>query len=53
MIIITVVAVVDDDTYYWVCMSSNHKFQVYYKVRQVILLQSAMVCYCKVRQLFY
>ena len=40
MIIITVVAVVDDDTYYWVYMSSNHKFQVYYKVRQ-LLLQSA------------
>ena len=40
MIIITVVAVVDDDTYYWVYMSSNHKFQVYYKVRQ-LLFQSA------------
>ena len=40
MIIITVVAVVDDDTYYRVYMSSNHKFQVYYKVRQ-LLLQSA------------
>ena len=25
----------------------------YYKVRQLFLLQSAMVCYCKVRQLFY
>ena len=31
---------VDDDTYYWVYMSSNHTFQVYYKVRQ-LLLQSA------------
>ena len=43
MIIITVVAVVDDDTYYRVYMSSDHTFQVYYKVRQliVILLQSA------------
>ena len=40
MIIITVVAVVGDDTYYWVYMSSHHKFQVYYKVRQ-LLLQSA------------
>ena len=41
-------------------MSSDHPFQVYYKVRQV-LLQSATayfitkcdVCYYKVRQLFY
>ena len=41
MTIITVVAVVDDDTYYRVYMSSNHTFQVYYKVRQLILLQSA------------
>ena len=29
-----------------------HLFQVYYKVRQLFLLQSAMVCYYKVRQLF-
>ena len=35
-----VVVLVDDDTYYWVYLSSNHLFQVYYKVRQV-LLQSA------------
>ena len=28
-----------------------HLFQVYYKVRQLFLLQSAMVCYYKVRQL--
>ena len=41
MIIITVVAVVDDDTYYRVYMSSDHTFQVYYKMRQLILLQSA------------
>ena len=41
MTIITVVAVVDDDTYYRVYMSSDHTFQVYYKVRQLILLQSA------------
>ena len=48
MIIITVVAVVDDDTYYRVYMSSDHTFQVYYKVRQLfyykvrqVLLQSA------------
>ena len=33
------------------CRPTN-PFQVYYKVRQV-LLQSAMVCYYKVRQLFY
>ena len=37
---IDVVFVVDDDTYYWVYLSSDHLFQVYYKVRQV-LLQSA------------
>ena len=37
MTIITVVAVVDDDTYYRVYMSSNHTFQVYYKVRQLLL----------------
>ena len=53
MIIVTVVVVVDDDTYYWVYMSSNQTFQIYYKVRQLILLQSAMVCYYKVRQRFY
>ena len=41
MIIITVVAIVDDDTYCRVYMSSDHTFQVYYKVRQLILLQSA------------
>ena len=60
-----VVVVVDDDTYYWVYLSSNHLFQVYYKVRHV-LLQSATAffitkcdsffitkcdkCYYKVRQ---
>ena len=26
-----------DDTYYWVYLSSDHPFQVYYKVRQVLL----------------
>ena len=48
MIIITVVAVVDDDIYYRVYMSSEHTFQVYHKVRQSfynkvrhVLLQSA------------
>ena len=38
--IIVVVFVVHDDTNYWVYLSSDHLFQVYYKVRQV-LLQSA------------
>ena len=57
---IVVVVVVDDYTYCWVYLSSDHLFQVYYKVRQVLLqsataflLQSAIVCYYKVRQLFY
>ena len=53
IIIIVVVVVVDDDTDYWVYLSSNHLFQVYYKARQLFLLQSAMVCYYKVRQLYY
>ena len=53
IIIIVVVVVVDDDTYYWVYLSSDHLFQVYYKGRQLFLLQSAIVCYYKVRQLFY
>ena len=52
-IIIVVVVVVDDDTDYWVYLSSDHLFQVYYKVWQLFLLQSTMVCYYKVRQLFY
>ena len=34
---------------YWAYLSSDHPFQAYYKVRQVVL-QSAMVCYYKVRQ---
>ena len=34
IIIILVVVVVDDDTYYWVYSSSDHPFQVYFKVRQ-------------------
>ena len=40
IIIIDVVVVVDDDAYYSVYWSSDHLFQVYYKVRQA-LLQSA------------
>ena len=50
LFVILVVVVVDDDTYYWVYLSSNHPFQVYYKVRQPILLQSATDFYYKVRQ---
>ena len=38
--------VIDDDTYYWVYLSSDHLFQVYYKVRQPFF-------YYKVRQLFH
>ena len=38
--VIVVVVVVYDDTYYWVYLSFDHPFQVYYKVRQFILLQS-------------
>ena len=40
IIFIVVDVVVHDDTNYWVYLSSDHLFQVYYKVRQV-LLQSA------------
>ena len=50
---------VEEDTYYLVNLSSYHLFQVYYKVGQVLLqsataflLQSAIVCYYKARQLF-
>ena len=53
---------ITSDTYYWVYLSSDHLFQVYYKVRQVlqnatILLQSAIGItkwgdyYGKVRQI--
>ena len=42
IIIIITVVVVDYDTYYWVYLSSDRPFQVYYKVRQV-LLQSATI----------
>ena len=37
IIIIVVVVVVDDYTYCWVYLSSDHPFQVYYKMRQVLL----------------
>ena len=48
---IIIIDVVADDTYYmyWAYLSSDHLFQAYYKVRQVVI-QSAMVCYYKVRQ---
>ena len=39
---LNLVVVVDDDTYYWVYLSSDHPFQVFYKVRQLF--------YYKVRQ---
>ena len=32
IIIIIIIVVVDDDTHYWVCSSSYHSFQLYYKV---------------------
>ena len=56
-----------DDTYYWVYLSSDHAFQVYYKVQQVflqsatayfitkgdgLLFQSATAFFYKVRQVF-
>ena len=49
-----IIVVVDDDTYYWVYLSPEHPFQIYYKVQQV-LLQSAIAYFIqyKVRQLFY
>ena len=50
IIIIVIVVVVGNDTYDWVNLSSDHPFQVYYKVRHLILLQSRMVCYYNVRQ---
>ena len=50
LVVVVVAVVVDDDTYDWSYLSSDHPFQVYYKVRQLILLQSAVVCYYKVRQ---
>ena len=53
IIIIVVVVVVDDDTYYWVCLSSVHAFQVYSKCDSLFYYKDAMVCYYKVRHLFY
>ena len=34
IVLVVSVAVVDDDTYCWVYLSSDHPFQVYFKVRQ-------------------
>ena len=41
IIAVVVVVFVGNDTYYWVYLSIDHPFQVYCKVRQLILLQSA------------
>ena len=49
IIIIVVVVVVGDDTDYWVYLSSDHLFQVYYKVRQVLLQSATAFFYYKVR----
>ena len=40
VVVVVVVVAVDDDAYYWVYLSSDHPFQVHYKVRQLVLLQS-------------
>ena len=59
VVVVVVAVVVDDDTYWFTCPSTIHfKFltkcdKCHYKVRQLFLLQSAMVCYYKVRQFFY
>ena len=47
-VIIIVVVIVDNDTYYWVYLSSDHPFQVYDKVRRV--LQSATIMTNKVKR---
>ena len=49
IIVAVVVVVVGNDTYYWVYLSSDHPFQVYYEVRQLILLQTATILGYKVR----
>ena len=59
--IIPVIVVADNDAFYtgFTCPLTIHFklitkcLKCYYKVRQLILLRSAMVCYYKVRQLFY
>ena len=48
IIIAVVVVFVGNDTYYWVYLSIDHPFQVYCKVRQLILLQSATEQTCSV-----
>ena len=49
IIIIIVVVVLNDDIYYWAHLSSDHPFQVYYKVRQFIFITKCDKCYYKVR----
>ena len=46
VIIIVVVVVVDDDTYCWIYLSSDHLFQVYYKVRQVLSQSATGITKC-------
>ena len=46
LFVILVFVVVDDDTYYWVYLSSNHPVQVYYKVRQVLLQRATGFAKC-------
>ena len=53
IIIVVVVVVVDDDNYYWVYLSSDRAFQVYSKCDSLFYYKDAMVCYYKVRHLFY
>ena len=65
IIIVVVVVVVHDDTNYWVYLSSDHLFQVYYKARQLfyykvrwsvitkcdsLVITKCDKCYYKVRQ---
>ena len=37
VVVVVVAVVVDDDTYDWAYLSSDHPFQVYYKVRQLFI----------------
>ena len=46
LIIVVFVVVFDDDTYYWVYLSFEHPFQVYYKVRQVLLHSETGITNC-------
>ena len=67
VVVVVVVVVLFDETYFWVYLSSDYQFQVYYKLRQLTLLQSATSFllqsatsvitkferYYKVRQFYY